>query len=252
MTYNFETSADAIRWVHDTAIFCISESGCLCSYWLPEKYGSIYDVDTDLYDIYDDPAPMAGDEWEKAISAIWRDYVNADNKTRNTMRVNIYQYRDVILSDEYKRRLYDIDKKCFPKPGILGSTIVQANEMAPEEYRNKKVMDEFCIEQCKCLMDATDQLRLFFKVISKFIPDPDDLQTDYKTMPRTHRIAAVWGLFDKLGLSRTKDRTKLAAFVEAVTGGNIEARPQDTVSYKSPTKDAKEAVSEWLKKIGME
>lgn len=73
-----------------------------------------------------------------------------------------------------------------------------------------------------------------------------------KELPRTYRIAAVWGLIDKLGLAKSKDRTILAAFVEAVTGGNIEARPQDTVAYKKPEQSAKTAAAEWLKKIGIE
>lgn len=75
---------------------------------------------------------------------------------------------------------------------------------------------------------------------------------NYQKMPRTHRIAAVWGLIDKLGLAKSKDRTILAAFVEAVTGGNIEARPQDTVAYKKTEQSAKKAAAEWLKKIDIE
>lgn len=84
--------------------------------------------------------------------------------------------------------------------------------------------------------------------------DQQDLKTrfNYQKMPRTHRIAAVWGLIDKLGLAKSKDKTALAAFVEAVTGGNIGARPQDTVAYKKPESSAKEAAAEWLKKIGVE
>lgn len=81
---------------------------------------------------------------------------------------------------------------------------------------------------------------------------PIDNDKKYKTLPRTHRIAAVWGLIDRLGLRKTKDKTTLAAFVEAVTGGNIEARPQDTVAYKKTEQSAKEAAAEWLKKIGIE
>ena len=73
-----------------------------------------------------------------------------------------------------------------------------------------------------------------------------------RRLPRTHRIAAVWGLIDHLKLRQSVDKTRLAAFVEAVTGGNIDARPQDTVSYKPPTKDAQEAAAELLKKIGIE
>ncbi len=71
----------------------------------------------------------------------------------------------------------------------------------------------------------------------------------YKTIPRTHRIAAAWALIDKLGLRKTVDKTKLACFIEAITGGNVEAKGKDTVSYKEPTAEAKEAAAELLKKI---
>ena len=72
-----------------------------------------------------------------------------------------------------------------------------------------------------------------------------------KTIPRTHRIAAVWGLIDKLKLRSSMDKTTLAAFVEAVTGGNIESKPKDTVAYKEPEISAKEAAGKLLKTIGI-
>ena len=74
----------------------------------------------------------------------------------------------------------------------------------------------------------------------------------YKTLPRTHRIAAVKELIRKSGLCRNIDDTKISAFVEAVTGGNIEAQAKNTQSYKTPTKEAQNAAAEWLKKIGIE
>lgn len=73
-----------------------------------------------------------------------------------------------------------------------------------------------------------------------------------KTMPITYRRATVWALLNKLGVSKNKDRTKIASFVEAVTGGNIEAQPKDTGSYKVPTKNAQNAATELLKKIDIE
>lgn len=74
----------------------------------------------------------------------------------------------------------------------------------------------------------------------------------YKTLPRTHRIAAVKELIRKSGLCRNVDDTRISAFVEAVTGGNIEAKGENTQSYKTPTQNAKNAAVEWLKKIGIE
>lgn len=74
----------------------------------------------------------------------------------------------------------------------------------------------------------------------------------YNTMPSTHRRAAVMALIDKSGLCKNIDRTKKAAFVEAVTGGNINANPKDSVSYKKPEQKAIDAASELLKTIGIE
>lgn len=76
--------------------------------------------------------------------------------------------------------------------------------------------------------------------------------SSYKTMPSTHRRAAVMALIEKSGLCKRIDRTKKAAFVEAVTGGNINANPKDTVSYRKPEQRAIDAASELLKTIGIE
>lgn len=74
----------------------------------------------------------------------------------------------------------------------------------------------------------------------------------YITLPRTHRIAAVQALINKLGLCKNIDKTRIAEFVEAVTGGNIETKGKDTVSYKKPTADAIAGATELLKKIGID
>lgn len=81
---------------------------------------------------------------------------------------------------------------------------------------------------------------------------PIDNDKKYKTLPRTYRIAAVKELIRKSGLCRDIDDTKISAFVEAVTGGNIEAKGENTQSYKTPTQNAKNAAAEWLRKIGIE
>lgn len=83
------------------------------------------------------------------------------------------------------------------------------------------------------------------------LQNAEELKT-YETTPRSHRIAAVKMLLDHTSVSKGIDKTAIAAFVEAVTGGNIQAKPKDTLSYKTPTKQAKEAAAEWLGKIGIE
>lgn len=83
------------------------------------------------------------------------------------------------------------------------------------------------------------------------VPQQQEELPKYKQLERSHRIAAVKELLDYTGVSKGIDKTKIAAFVEAVTGGNIEAKPKDSVSYKEPTKQAKEAAAVWLDKIGI-
>ena len=116
------------------------------------------------------------------------------------------------------------------------------------------------------LIDKDDNGRRF--ILSRIFDEYDNLffyagkstdimaklkdQKKYETMPATHRRAAVMTLIDKSGLCKNIDRTKKAAFVEAVTGGNINANPKDTVSYRKPEQRAIDAASELLKTIGIE
>lgn len=247
MAHNFKTSIDVIQWVHDTAQYCLTTCQFLYEYLTDGTDKNIAFSALKYANLK--ARSINGDEWKEASRIICNDYLHGDAEARSILRFKVAEYKYAITGDEYQKQYNEIIERVWKHeldpfiPNNPDVVIVRTEESSDSEivYNNGK-----------WLGDATLVLQLFYREVSTFIPDPDDLQTDYKTMPRTHRIAAVWGLIDKMGLSRTKDRTKLAAFVEAVTGGNIEARPKDTVSYKYPTKDAKEAVSEWLKKIGME
>lgn len=75
----------------------------------------------------------------------------------------------------------------------------------------------------------------------------------YKRLERTHAIATVNILLDKLEVYKDNklDKTKIAEFVEAVTGGNINVKGKDTTSYKKPTQPAINAAKELLKKINL-
>lgn len=81
-------------------------------------------------------------------------------------------------------------------------------------------------------------------------PQPEE-QAKYKTLERTHRIAILKILLDYTGVSKNIDKTKIAGFVEAVTGGNIEVKPQDSISYKKPTKQANGVAVEWLERLNI-
>lgn len=74
----------------------------------------------------------------------------------------------------------------------------------------------------------------------------------YQTIPRTHRIEAVKLLLKHMGIVKEIDRTQIAYFVEAVTGGNINVKPKNTESYKSHSKEAEASAKELLKGIGIE
>lgn len=73
----------------------------------------------------------------------------------------------------------------------------------------------------------------------------------YKSLPRTHRIAALRMLLDYMGVSKSIDKTKIAVFVEAITGGNIEVKGKDSASYKNLTKEAKAVAKKYLSEIGI-
>ena len=79
----------------------------------------------------------------------------------------------------------------------------------------------------------------------------NDRHKQYNTFPRTHAITAVNILLEKLGVYKNTDKVKIAEFVEAVTGGNINAEGKNTASYKPPTKDAEVAAKDLLGKINL-
>lgn len=100
--------------------------------------------------------------------------------------------------------------------------------------------------------DIINDLAEFLRLGSRK-EDNDDDGDDGKPqrLPRTHRIEAVKLLIQHTGVGKDLDRTQIASFVEAVTGGNISAKPKDTESYKSHSKDAEASAKKWLAKIGI-
>lgn len=87
--------------------------------------------------------------------------------------------------------------------------------------------------------------------ITRVFERPNTQVPKYKQLGRTHRIAILKMLLKHMNVSKDIDKTNIAAFIEAVTGGNIEVKPKDSVSYKEPTKQAKEVAAGWLAKIGI-
>lgn len=100
--------------------------------------------------------------------------------------------------------------------------------------------------------DHDELLKLVYDYYEHREPPQQEERKKYTTLKPTHRRAAVKMLIEHTGVAKNIDKTQIAAFVEAVTGGNIEVKPKDTVAYKPMTKDAERAAKEWLKRIGIE
>lgn len=82
-------------------------------------------------------------------------------------------------------------------------------------------------------------------------PEVNPNEKTYKRLERTHAIAAIDILLQRLKVYATTDKTKIAEFIEAVTGGNINVKGKDTMSYKSSSMQAVEAAKKLLEKINL-
>ena len=98
--------------------------------------------------------------------------------------------------------------------------------------------------------DTISDLTKFLRDSHRHQEDDDD-NGKYKKVDRIDRIVAVKFLLEKAGVKGI-DRTRLASFVEAVTGGNPATAPKDSYAYKYyNTKDTSGGI-ELLRKIGIE
>lgn len=79
---------------------------------------------------------------------------------------------------------------------------------------------------------------------------PDEAKEN--TLRISYRRAALLLLFEKTSICKDIDKTRIAKFIEAVVGGNITKLPQNTDSYKRPTKQAMDNAYAMLKDIGIE
>lgn len=144
------------------------------------------------------------------------EYLNLKNKSRR------YVSKYISLIIQYAQSFMQaVDNVCDIYKIDIAKSIVKV-EQNDEKYNRIEIEDEDSKENVK-----------------------------YETLKSTYRRAAVMELIDKSGLCKDIDKTKKAQFVEAVTGGNINARPKDTVSYKTPTKEAREEAKKLLEKIGV-
>lgn len=194
--------------------------------------------------VYDDKKVYA-----KARVAAMRDFISRNNLPESCLYNVNYTRRGYIILERMSE-LYDIlesRKKDHPQVYVF-NTINRALEIGRDFVDEVEYLASIYSVDLESIRTKVEKLQN-----KRGAEEKEHLETKtYKFMPRTHRIAAVKELIRKSGLCRSVDNTQISAFVEAVTGGNIEARPQDTVSYKTPTKEAQKNAAEWLKKIGIE
>lgn len=200
--------------------------------------------------VYDDK--LGNDDkkvYAKARVAAMRDFISRNNLPESCLYNVNYTRRGYIILERMSE-LYDIlesRKKDHPQVYVF-NTINRALGIGRDFVDEVEYLASIYSVDLESIRTKVEKLQNKMGAEEK-----EHLETKtYKFMPRTHRIAAVKELIRKSGLCRSVDDTRISAFVEAVTGGNIEARPQDTVSYKTPTKEAQKNATEWLKKIGIE
>ena len=95
--------------------------------------------------------------------------------------------------------------------------------------------------------DIINDLAEFLRLGDKECDESDKI----KRVPRIDRIVAVKLLLEKAGV-RGIDRTRLASFVEAVTGGNSATAPKDTYTYRYYNAKDTSGGIELLRTIGIE
>lgn len=187
--------------------------------------------------------------------------MSLDDKGRNVLLSRAIRFAPVcqyteFADAEFGSKAFDVLKKLYPHEEYTDFSCMLD---ALGEYISglKMLAIDFDLVDILLIDDKIKQVLLevpdrYFVFDDFYSEGGKPRKKQSKTIPRTHRIAAVWGLIDKLKLRSSMDKTVLAAFVEAVTGGNIESKPKDTVAYKEPDNSAKEAAAELLRKIGLE
>lgn len=159
--------------------------------------------------------------------------------------------------------LFTMKTSVFHEIAVCDDTPIQISSAVWEQMCLEHELANFyeeVLQLCQeCKLNPVELFPVEYKGLDDVFADmilfakktPTEEQAKYNTLQRTYRIAAVKMLLESTGVSKGIDKTKIAAFVEAVTGGNIETEPQNTVSYKEPTKPAKEAAAVWLGRIGV-
>lgn len=198
------------------------------------------------------------DNWSQLgfyTDGLFKELLTFDQIARNAIIVKCTEHLDINIinqwCDYYKTLCCKIGDKYINRSFYLYLSLYQALYDTAHTF-GIQASNVYALESVVCFMMKTHSRRQYYfinETTNKVISEGPD--KPYTTMPRTYRIAALKALIGKSGLCKNIDKTRIAEFVEAVTGGNIETKGKDTVSYKKPTADAIAGAAELLKKIGI-
>lgn len=200
---------------------------------------------------------------DEIISRTENKLMRLDDKARSALLTREVRFLPLILITEMigNDTIHKVEEKLKKKyPHEPGDDYVDIFDLIVEYASTIKTftVDYDLIDSIRVSDEQMDHLLSLPE--PKLIPFDDgsprrrdkEKRQGHKIYPATYRRAAVMALIDKSGLCKNIDRTKKAAFVEAVTGGNISVEPQNTLSYKAPERNAIKAAAELLKTIGIE
>ncbi|MBR3703068.1 MAG: hypothetical protein IKM12_05930 [Alistipes sp.] len=167
-----------------------------------------------------------------------------------------FQVCSAVFSPEYGVSHYDfVDAECdyATSKDIIRTFNVLKDDIYQFYYWVRVYCEEwgYNVDDLLKPCDSDGLLKLVYNYYEHREPLQREEKEKYVTLKPTHRRAVVKMLLTSTGVAKNIDKTKIAAFVEAVTGGNIEAEPKDSMSYKEPTKPAKEEAKKWLSSIGI-
>nr|DAT88146.1 MAG TPA: hypothetical protein [Caudoviricetes sp.] len=188
-------------------------------------------------------------DYRKARVAAIRDFISRNNLPECCLyRVN-YVSRGYIMLDRTTEipDVLDLNKQDYPQVDVF-NIISRALEIGRDFVAEVEYLALIYGVDLESLRSKEEKLRS--KMVAK---EQERIETKpYKLMPRSHRIAALYTLLGRAGINTSNtDKTRMASFIEAVTGGNIEADAEKTYSYTTPNRSAYKGAAPYLELIGI-
>lgn len=185
----------------------------------------------------------------KARVAAIRDFISRNNLPESCLYNVNYTRRGHIMLDR-KSEIFDVldlNKQDYPQVDVF-NIISRALRIGQDFVAEVEYLALIYGVDLEAIRSKEEKLRS--KMVAKEQEQVED--KPYKFMPRSHRIAALYTLLYRAGINTSNtDKTKMASFIEAVTGGNIEADAEKTYSYTTPNRSANKGAAPYLELIGI-